>query len=54
MGDGRCSLAGTPNQHRVVERMTAHYGGRQAEGVYLVPANVNLDCVDNFPEGSGP
>ena len=42
------------NQHRVVERMTAHYGGREGEHIYLVPAHVNLDCVHNYPQRAAP
>lgn len=42
------------NQHRVVERMIAHYGGREAENVFLVPAFVNLDCVRNYPQRTAP
>ncbi|OGV77495.1 MAG: hypothetical protein A3K18_12040 [Lentisphaerae bacterium RIFOXYA12_64_32] len=37
------------NQQRVVERMTEKYGNREAEFIYLVPVNVNLDCVNNYP-----
>lgn len=37
------------NQQRVVERMTAKYGNRETEGLYLIPANVNLDCLNNYP-----
>ena len=36
------------NQQRVVERMVAKYGNREAEFLYLIPANVNLDCMNNF------
>ena len=35
------------NQQRVVERMVEKYGNREAEFLYLIPANVNLDCVNN-------
>lgn len=42
------------NQHRVVERMMATYGGREAERLYLVPAEVNLDCVHNYPQLAAP
>ncbi len=42
------------NQHRVVERMRETYGAREAEGIFLVPAYVNLDCVNNYPVTSGP
>lgn len=37
------------NQHRLVERMIAHYGGREPEGIDLVPTYVNLDCRQNYP-----
>lgn len=40
------------NQHRVVERMLKTYGGREEEKIYLVPANVNLDTVHNYPRAS--
>jgi len=42
------------NQHRVVERMMAHYGGREKENIWLVPANINLDCAHNFPRRTVP
>jgi len=42
------------NQHRVVERMTAHYGGRENEHIYLVPVNVNIDCERNYPQRTVP
>lgn len=37
------------NQQRVVERMTEKYGNREKEGLYLIPSNVNLDCLNNYP-----
>ncbi len=37
------------NQHRVVERMMQTFGGREDKNVYLVPAQLNLDCVNNYP-----
>jgi lysophospholipase L1-like esterase len=42
------------NQHRVVERMLATYGGREKENIFLIPAYVNLDTVHNFPTATGP
>ena len=42
------------NQLRVVERMIEKYGNREAEFLYLVPANVNLDCVNNYPTVKAP
>ena len=40
------------NQHRVVERMMEKFAGREDEGLYLVPAEVNLDTVHNYPTRS--
>ncbi|MCX7426282.1 MAG: GDSL-type esterase/lipase family protein [Planctomycetia bacterium] len=37
------------NQHRLVERLLAKYAGREAEHVYAVPTEVNLDCLHNYP-----
>jgi len=42
------------NQHRVVEREVENYGRRGAEGLFLVPAFVNLDTVYGFPRASVP
>jgi len=38
------------NQHRVIERMTKRYGGRENDRIWLIPAFVNLDCLHNFPQ----
>jgi len=40
-------------QHRLVQRMLARLGGREAEGIYLVPTQVNLDPVDGYPVDNG-
>lgn len=37
------------NQHRVMERVVEKYGGKEAEGIFLVPAYVNLDTAHNYP-----
>lgn len=37
------------NQQRVVERMMEKYGNREAESIYIIPSNANLDCVNNYP-----
>ncbi len=42
------------NQHRVVERMLETFGNREAENIFLVPANVNLDCANNYPKRTAP
>jgi len=42
------------NQQRVVERMMESYAGRESENIYLVAANVNLDCQRNYPQRKAP
>lgn len=37
------------NQHRVVERMLERYKDRESENIFLIPSQVNLDCVHNYP-----
>jgi len=37
------------SQHRVVEREYARWGGREAEGLSIVPGFVNLDTVHGYP-----
>lgn len=39
------------NQHRMVEGMLARYGGREKEGIYLVPALAMIDTVYGYPHG---
>ena len=36
-------------QHRMVERMIERYSDRDANNLFLIPVNVNLDCVNGFP-----
>ncbi len=40
-------------QHRVVEREIEHFGGREEDGIFLVPTQLNLDCVHGYPENNG-
>lgn len=42
------------NQHRLVERLIEHFGGREKDQVFLIPAYVNLDCRHNYPTNSMP
>lgn len=42
------------NQHRVVEREYAKWGGRDAQGISVIPGFVNLDPVNGFPTATGP
>jgi lysophospholipase L1-like esterase len=36
-------------QHRLVQRMLTQLSGREKEGIYLVPTELNLDPVDGYP-----
>ena len=35
--------------HRMLERLIEHFGGREAEHIYLVPAYINIDTERDFP-----
>ncbi len=39
-------------QHRLVERQIAHFRGREAEGIFLVPTELNLDIVGGYPDNN--
>jgi lysophospholipase L1-like esterase len=40
-------------QHRLVQRMLTQLGGREAQGIFIVPTELNLDPVDGYPENNG-
>ncbi len=40
-------------QHRIVERMITKFQGREAEGLYLVPTELDVDPVDGYPDNNG-
>lgn len=42
------------NQHRVVEREMDEYGGAEDQGLFLIPAHVNLDTANGFPISRAP
>ncbi|MBT3377459.1 MAG: SGNH/GDSL hydrolase family protein [Lentisphaerae bacterium] len=42
------------NQHRVVERMMAQFGGREGDNLFLLASYTNLDCVHNYPKRTAP
>jgi len=42
------------NQHRMVEQLLAHFGGRESDGIYVIPTYLNLDAENNFPIGPEP
>jgi lysophospholipase L1-like esterase len=39
---------------RLLERLTATYGNREAESVFLIPVHANLDCRHNYPSVTVP
>ena len=40
-------------QHRLVQRMMERLGKREAEGIYLVPTELNVDPIDGYPANNG-
>ena len=40
-------------QHRLVERELAHFGGREAENIFFIPTQLNLDPIDGYPVDNG-
>jgi len=48
-GSGQTRWQYKRNQHRVVERMMQTFGDREDKNIYLVPAQLNLDCANNYP-----
>lgn len=40
-------------QHRLVQRELEYFGGRQAERIFIVPTELNLDPVDGYPDNNG-
>lgn len=53
-GSGQTRWQYRRNRHRLVERMTQAFSGREKEGVHLVPAHLNLDPVQGFPAVTVP
>lgn len=39
-------------QHRLVERQLEHFRGREADGIFVVPTELNLDIVAGYPENN--
>lgn len=40
-------------QHRLVEREIEEFGGREEDGIFLIPTNLNLDCDGGYPDNNG-
>ena len=40
-------------QHRLVQRMLKEFGGREKEGIHLVPTQLYLDPIDGYPANNG-
>ncbi|MEY4938436.1 MAG: hypothetical protein RIQ93_171 [Verrucomicrobiota bacterium] len=40
-------------QHRLVQQMLQRFSGREAQNVFLVPTELNLDPVDGYPDNNG-
>lgn len=48
-GSGQTRWQYRRNRHRLVERMTAAFSGREEDRIHLVAAHLNLDPVNGFP-----
>lgn len=40
-------------QHRLVQRMISRFGGRERDGIHLVPVELNIDPFDGYPVNNG-
>lgn len=40
-------------QHRLVQRQLQQFGGREADGIFVVPTELNLDPVGGYPVDNG-
>lgn len=40
-------------QHRLVERQLEHFRGREAEGIFIIPTELNLDPTAGYPDNNG-
>lgn len=40
-------------QHRLVQRQIQHFGNREKENIYIIPTELNIDCVDGYPDNNG-
>lgn len=53
-GSGQTRWQYRRNRHRLVERMTLAFSGREHEGIHLVAAHLNLDPIHGFPDVTVP
>lgn len=42
------------NQHKLVELMLKKYSNREKENIFIIPAYLNLDCMNGYPVSSYP
>ncbi|MCB9921615.1 MAG: hypothetical protein H6822_05510 [Planctomycetaceae bacterium] len=40
-------------QHRLVQRQLEHYGNREADRIFVIPTELNLDPVGGYPANNG-
>jgi lysophospholipase L1-like esterase len=53
-GSGQTRWQYRRNRHRLVERITATFSGREKDHIHLVAAHLNLDPVNGFPSATVP
>jgi lysophospholipase L1-like esterase len=40
-------------QHRLVQRQLEHFAGREKDGIFIIPTELNLDPQDGYPVNNG-
>jgi lysophospholipase L1-like esterase len=51
---GRTRWQYRKNHHSLAERMLSDFSGREKEKIFIIPAHVNIDCVNNYPQKEEP
>lgn len=39
-------------QHQLVQRQLKHFGGREAERIFIIPTQLNVDPIDGYPNNN--
>jgi lysophospholipase L1-like esterase len=40
-------------QHILVQRQIKYFGNREKDNIYIIPTELNIDCVDGYPKNNG-
>ena len=39
-------------QHRFVQRQIKHFSNREKDNIFIIPTELNLDCINGYPENN--